>query len=93
MPVGPTRACQSRSYRSAVHVAREWAPDFHDVPAPGLVILPADDPVLGGDGARAAARRAGATTAGLPGLGHWWILQDPAQAAAAALEEFWRRVT
>jgi hypothetical protein len=35
-----------------------------------------------------AAAQAGAHTATLDGLGHWWMLQNPA-AAAAMLEEFW----
>ena len=35
-----------------------------------------------------AARRAGARTARLDGVGHWWMAQDPA-AAAAMLESFW----
>jgi len=41
--------------------------------------------------ARAAAR-AGARTVPLDGLGHWWMLQDPAR-AAAVLREFWASLT
>ncbi|MEV0389063.1 alpha/beta hydrolase [Nonomuraea sp. NPDC050643] len=78
-------------YRSAVHVGEEWSPAFTDVPAPGLVLVPAGDPFLAGDVARAAAARAGAAVADLPGLGHWWMLQDPA-AGAARLETFWSGV-
>ena len=37
---------------------------------------------------RRAADRAGARTEVLDGLGHWWMLQDPAR-AAAALTRFW----
>lgn len=55
---------------------------------PGLVLVASEDPFLDGDVARAAAARAGAAVAELPGLGHWWLLQDPA-AGAARLEEFW----
>jgi hypothetical protein len=35
-----------------------------------------------------AAARADARTAALDGLGHWWMLQDPAR-AATVLREFW----
>jgi hypothetical protein len=31
-------------YRSAVDVGKEWAPDFHDIPRLGLVIIPSEDP-------------------------------------------------
>ena len=37
---------------------------------------------------RRAAERAGAPVAVLDGLGHWWMLQDPAR-GAAVLTEFW----
>src|SRR5207237_770468 len=63
-----------------------------DVPAPGLVLLPAEDPFLSAEGARSSAGGAGASVAELPGLGHWWMLQDPAR-GAKALEEFWASVT
>lgn len=77
-----------RLYRSAVDVGREWAPDFVDIGPPGLVVIPSEDPFLGADGARRAAARAHAAVAELDGLGHWWLLQDPAR-AAAVLEGFW----
>ncbi|MCF6474943.1 alpha/beta hydrolase [Nonomuraea sp. MG754425] len=75
-------------YRSAVRVAAEWSAAFTDIPAPGLVLVPSDDAYLPAEVSRASAARAGATVAELPGLGHWWMLQDPA-AGAARLEEFW----
>jgi pimeloyl-ACP methyl ester carboxylesterase len=75
-------------YRSAESVASEWGPDFRDVPVPGCVLIPSDDPFLSADGARRAAERAGARITELDGVGHWWMLQDPAR-GAAALEEFW----
>jgi pimeloyl-ACP methyl ester carboxylesterase len=56
---------------------------------PGLVIIPTEDHYTGGEErARWAADKADAKVALLPGLGHWWMLQDP-KAGAAALEEFW----
>jgi pimeloyl-ACP methyl ester carboxylesterase len=56
---------------------------------PGLAFLATDDPYIGSDEIRyRAAERAGARTAVLDGLGHWWMLQDPVR-GAAALTEFW----
>lgn len=75
-------------YRSATKVGIEWAPDFVDIPKPGLVIVPSEDPFLSEALAGSAAAKAGATTAPLTGVGHWWMLQDPAQ-GAALLETFW----
>ncbi len=75
-------------YRSAVDVGKQWCPDFAAIPAPGLVIIPSEDPFLSAASAARAAARAGASTAALDGLGHWWMLQDPGR-AAAVLREFW----
>jgi pimeloyl-ACP methyl ester carboxylesterase len=85
---GTMADCILALYRSAVDVGREWGPEFRDVPAPGLVIVPSEDPFLSGDLARSGAASAGAAVADLAGLGHWWMLQDPAK-GAAALTEFW----
>jgi pimeloyl-ACP methyl ester carboxylesterase len=74
--------CILALYRSAVDVGREWGPQFHDIAAPGLVLVPSEDPFGSADKSRAGAARAGAATAELPGLGHWWMLQDPARGAA-----------
>jgi pimeloyl-ACP methyl ester carboxylesterase len=75
-------------YRSATKVHEEWGPAFADIPKRGLVIVPSDDPFLESAGALRAAARAGAEVARLDGLGHWWMLQDPAQ-GAQMLTEFW----
>jgi pimeloyl-ACP methyl ester carboxylesterase len=83
--------CILALYRSAVEVGREWAPQFRDVPAAGLVVVPSEDPFLSAEVARAAAGQAGASAAELAGLGHWWMLQDPAR-GAAMLERFWASV-
>jgi hypothetical protein len=80
--------CILALYRSAVDVGKEWSPDFHDVPAPGLILVPSEDAFLSADGARLGAERAGAAVADLKGLGHWWMLQDP-EKGAVVLEEFW----
>jgi pimeloyl-ACP methyl ester carboxylesterase len=84
--------CILALYRSAVNVGQEWGPDFRDVPAPGMVLLPSEDPFLSADGARSAANEAGAQVTELPGLGHWWMVQDPAK-GAAVLEDFWGSLT
>ncbi|MHA7652725.1 alpha/beta fold hydrolase [Mycobacterium sp. ML4] len=56
---------------------------------PGLSLLATDDPYIGGEATRRrAAGRAGARTVVLEGLGHWWMVQDPAR-GAAVLTEFW----
>lgn len=48
-----------------------------------------EDPYVGSDEIRRrAADRAGAHTAALDGLGHWWMVQDPDR-GAAALTRFW----
>jgi pimeloyl-ACP methyl ester carboxylesterase len=83
--------CILALYRSAVDVGREWAPDFRDIPKPGLVVIPSDDPFLEAGRARNAAANAGAAVAELTGVGHWWMLQDPKQ-GAAMLDDFWSSV-
>ena len=49
-------------YRSAVDVGRQWGPEFAAIPAPGLVILPSEDPFLSAASATKAAARADAKT-------------------------------
>lgn len=77
-------------YRSAVpNPYADWGGELHGpAPAPGLVLQPTADPY--DDAARSGevAARLGARTHRLDGLGHWWMLQEPA-AAAAALRAFW----
>lgn len=56
---------------------------------PGLSLLATEDPYIGSaEVRRRAAERAGARTEVLEGLGHWWMVQDPEQ-AAEALARFW----
>lgn len=56
---------------------------------PGLVIVASEDTYVGTeDMARVSAERAGADVSVLNGVGHWWMLQDPA-AGADALATFW----
>ena len=79
-------------YRSATEVGKEWGPEFHDIPAPGLVLTPADDFLLDAARAQSAAAKAGAPVVELPGVGHWWMTQDPAN-GAAVLQEFWKNAS
>ena len=80
--------CILSLYRSAVDVGKEWGPDFAAIPKPGLVLVPSDDTFLNPASAGAAAARAGAAAAPLDGVGHWWMLQDPAR-GAVVLRTFW----
>lgn len=64
-----------------------------DLPAaaarPGLVPIATQDLTAGSSALRRrAAGRAGARTVELDGLGHWWMLEDPAR-AAGMLIDFW----
>jgi hypothetical protein len=55
---------------------------------PGLVVIPTDDHYTGGEVlARRSAERAGARAVVLQGRGHWWMCEDPSQ-AAGVLDEF-----
>ncbi|MFE3251063.1 alpha/beta fold hydrolase [Streptomyces sp. NPDC059209] len=56
---------------------------------PGLVLIATEDHAVGSlEQRRRAAERAGARSATLTGLGHWWMLEDPAL-GAKVLAEFW----
>src|ERR1700747_1913242 len=56
---------------------------------PGLSILAAEDTYVGSEMIRRrAAERAGAHTEVLDGLGHWWMMEDPAR-GPPALPRFW----
>ena len=91
-PLDQTMAdCILALYRSALDVGKEWAPDFHDIAPPGRIVIPSDDAFLSGDLSRNSAQRTGASVTELDGVGHWWMLQDPAR-GAAVLEEFWSTV-
>lgn len=59
---------------------------------PGLVVIAELDDYVGTAAmARNTAERAGASVVLLEGVGHWWMLQDPA-AGAAALTDFWQSI-
>ena len=59
---------------------------------PALVVIATEDHYTGGEAlARRSAERFGAEVAVLEGLGHWWMLEDPAR-GAAALGSFWAQL-
>jgi pimeloyl-ACP methyl ester carboxylesterase len=78
-------------YRSAIQPV--MADLGRDLPAaaqrPGLAMIGTADRFVGSeDMRRRSAARAGARAEVLDGLGHWWMVQDPAR-AARALTAFW----
>lgn len=79
-------ACILRLYRSARQPRMTvWAGEYAELDRrpETLVIVPHDDPYTGGPAlARRVAQRWHAEIAELEGLGHWWMLQDPARGAA-----------
>ena len=82
--------CILTLYRSAAQPAMtEWGRELEAAERrPALVIIATEDPYTGGtELARRSAQRFGAEVAVLDGLGHWWMLQDPA-AGAVALSSF-----
>jgi len=81
--------CILKLYRSAVDVKTQWGPALGNVPAPGLVLLPTNDPFNDEGRVRRVAERAGARVEPLDGVGHFWPYQAP-ERGAAVLRDFWR---
>ncbi len=82
--------CILKLYRSAAQpFMANLGKEFAKASAkPGLVIIATEDHFTGGETlARRSAERAGAKVAMLPGLGHWWMCQDP-KAGAAVINDF-----
>lgn len=77
-------------YRSAAQPA--MAELGRNLPAawrPGLALIGTKDHFVGSQEMhRRSAARAGARAEILDGLGHWWMVQDPAR-SARALVSFW----
>ncbi|GAA5016284.1 alpha/beta fold hydrolase [Actinopolymorpha pittospori] len=83
--------CVLSLYRSAPEsVMRELGEQLPAAAArPGLAVLAAEDHYVGSpEMRRRAAARADARVEELPGLGHWWMLQDP-RCSAQMLTDFW----
>ncbi|MFE7503826.1 alpha/beta fold hydrolase [Promicromonospora sp. NPDC057488] len=83
-------ACILDLYRSAVpNVFADWGDALtKPTPTPGLVLQATADHIDDAAASTEVAGMLGARTATLDGLGHWWMLQNPA-AGAAALRTFW----
>lgn len=76
-------------YRSAVQPVMRDLELERATARPGLTVLATEDPYVGTEEMRRrAAARVGAQVEVLDDLGHWWMLQDPA-GAAAMLNRFW----
>lgn len=76
--------CILALYRSATQPAMaQWGADAAMAAArPGLFLHATEDPYVGrGRGVLDTAATMGAEVAALEGRGHWWMLEDPAQAA------------
>ncbi|MDI5963029.1 alpha/beta fold hydrolase [Streptantibioticus silvisoli] len=86
--------CVLDLYRSASEpVLQEMARDLPVAATrPGLQITATDDTYVGtADMRRRTAERANAQVVELPGLGHWWMLQEPRR-AAEVLTDFWAQL-
>jgi pimeloyl-ACP methyl ester carboxylesterase len=77
-----------RLYRSAASIGTEWQPDMERVTRPALIRWGADDPFADVPFARRLAERVHGELLVLPGCGHWWPVERPAE-VAVALERFW----
>jgi pimeloyl-ACP methyl ester carboxylesterase len=80
--------CILRLYRSAVTVGAEWQPGVERVRRPHLGLWGDDDPFVSPTFGERLAARVGGRCIRLPGCGHWWPVQRPAE-VARALEAFW----
>lgn len=75
-------------YRSATQIGAEWGPGIDRITGPGLIIDSVNDPFKAPGATAPLAARTGADIATIEGCGHWWMLDDPA-GAAAAINTFW----
>lgn len=75
-------------YRSAVNVGAEWGPGIGQISGPGMIIHATNDAYGAPGRIDRLAERTGARVAPLEGSGHWWMLDNPA-GAAALITDFW----
>jgi pimeloyl-ACP methyl ester carboxylesterase len=76
--------CILALYRSALQPRlTEWGDQAEAVDRPALVLTAADDTFVASELSHRSAVRFGAQEVVLTGLGHWWMVQDPARGAAA----------
>ncbi|MGI9604197.1 MAG: alpha/beta fold hydrolase [Acidimicrobiales bacterium] len=75
-------------YRSATEIGREWGTCVDSISVPTLIIEALVDAFRSEENTDRMASKLGADRAQLADQGHWWMLGDPA-GAAAAIEPFW----
>ncbi len=75
-------------YRSAVDLGAEWGPGIDQISGRGMLIEAENDPYRAPGRIAQLAERTGAQVASLAECGHWWMLDDPA-GAAAVISDFW----
>ncbi len=81
-------SCILDLYRSATpNPYASWSYPMEPVSAPGLVLIATEEPFGNVALTREAAEALGARVHVLEGLGHWWALQAPAE-AASVLRDF-----
>jgi pimeloyl-ACP methyl ester carboxylesterase len=94
-----SRACDAQMgrcilalYRSALQPRlAEWGHQVEGIDRPALVINTTADPWIDAELTHRAAVRFGAQEAVLDGLGHWWLVHDPAR-GAAAIRDFLKKL-
>jgi pimeloyl-ACP methyl ester carboxylesterase len=70
-------------YRSAMpNVYDSWGDKFGPTSAPGLILFAELDSFGNEEMSQEVAKTFGAREATLPGVGHWWALESPVEAAA-----------
>jgi pimeloyl-ACP methyl ester carboxylesterase len=82
------KAAILRLYRSAVNIGAEWQADVERVTRPALIIWGEADPFADERFAHRLAERVRGELLLLPGCGHWWPLERPAE-VTDALQRFW----
>jgi pimeloyl-ACP methyl ester carboxylesterase len=75
-------------YRSATDVGNEWGPGIDQIAAPGLLIQSMLDPFRAAGRVLSLADRTGADIATFEQAGHFWMLDEP-ENAAQVIEDFW----
>ena len=81
-------SCILDLYRSATpNPYAQWKDKWGPTSAPGLVLLPTQDPFGDETMSRQVAEMLGARHESLDGVGHWWPLQAP-EVATTVLREF-----
>src|SRR5687768_6781697 len=73
--------CILRLYRSAVDIKKQWGSALGRIDAPGLVLIPAADPLNKPESVERVAARSGARVVTLDGVNHFWPYEAPERAA------------